>query len=76
MEPQFGHDFRSVRVHTDGAASQSAQALNAFAYTVGHDVVFDTGQYRPHSSVGRQLLTHELTHVVQQSKGVSGSPSG
>ncbi len=76
MEPRFGHDFSRVRVHTDGPASQSAQALNAFAYTVGHDVVFDTGQYRPHSSEGRQLLAHELTHVVQQSKGVVPGGSG
>src|SRR5690349_4657115 len=40
MEPAFGHDFTGVRVHTDGRAATSAQAVNARAYTVGHNVVF------------------------------------
>lgn len=40
MEPRFGHDFSHVRVHTDARAVESAQAVNALAYTVGHDVVF------------------------------------
>src|SRR6516165_3480149 len=66
MEPRFGHDFSRVRVHTDARASESARAVNAFAYTVGRNVVFDAGQYAPHSRDGQQLLAHELTHVVQQ----------
>src|SRR6266568_3383288 len=40
MEPRFGHDFSNVRVHTDTRAAESAQAVNALAYTVGRDVVF------------------------------------
>ncbi|HSQ23354.1 MAG TPA: DUF4157 domain-containing protein [Pyrinomonadaceae bacterium] len=67
FEPRFGHDFSAVRVHTDGAAAQSARAVNALAYTVGSNVVFGTNQYNPHSSSGRQLLAHELAHTVQQS---------
>src|SRR5215208_2264204 len=43
MEPRFGHDFSKVRVHTDTRASESAQAVNALAYTVGRDVVFGAG---------------------------------
>src|SRR5262245_3868250 len=35
MEPRFGHDFSRVRVHADGKAAESAQALNALAYTPG-----------------------------------------
>ena len=35
MEPRFGHDFSQVRVHTGERAAQSAQAVNALAYTVG-----------------------------------------
>jgi Domain of unknown function (DUF4157) len=66
MEPRFGHDFSQVRVHTDGRAAESARAVNALAYTVGRDVVFGMGQYVPGTSVGRRLLAHELTHVVQQ----------
>src|SRR5437879_1248547 len=66
MEPRFEHDFSQVRVHADAKAAQSARSLNALAYTVGHDVVFDAGQYAPRTSEGRRLLAHELTHVVQQ----------
>ncbi len=66
MEPRFGHDFGPVRVHTDARAAQSAQSVNALAYTVGRDVVFDAGQYAPHTREGKSLMAHELTHVVQQ----------
>lgn len=66
MEPRFGYDFSSVRVHTDTKAAESAQAVNALAYTVGRDVVFGEGQYEPGAREGRRLLVHELTHVVQQ----------
>jgi hypothetical protein len=68
MEPRLGHDFSQVRVHTDGYASQSARAVNAFAYTVGKDIVFASGQYSPATSSGKRLLAHELTHVVQQGR--------
>jgi len=66
MEPRFGHDFSQVRVHTDSKAAESAQAVNALAYTVGRDVAFDTGQYAPGTVSGARLLAHELTHVAQQ----------
>jgi hypothetical protein len=66
MTSRFGHDFGRVRVHTDARAAQSAQALNAHAYTVGRDIVFNAGQYRPRTNMGKQLLAHELTHVMQQ----------
>jgi outer membrane protein OmpA-like peptidoglycan-associated protein len=66
FEPRFGHDFGQVRVHTDTRAEESAQAVDALAYTVGRNVVFGTGQYAPHTTAGRKLLAHELTHVVQQ----------
>lgn len=66
MEPRFGRDFGGVRVHTDSQAAQSAQAVNARAYTVGNNVVFGAGEYAPGTEAGRKLLAHELTHVVQQ----------
>jgi hypothetical protein len=67
MEPRFGHDFSRVRVHTNSRSGESARAVNALAYTVGQDVVFGEGRYAPQSHEGRQLLAHELTHVLQQS---------
>lgn len=66
LEPRFGRDFSGVRVHTDGRAAASARAVQAVAYTVGGDIVFDAGAYAPHTATGRRLLAHELAHVVQQ----------
>lgn len=66
FEPRFGYDFSGVRVHTGNDAAESAQAVNARAYTVGRDVVFNAGEYRPGTGEGRRLLAHELAHVVQQ----------
>ncbi|NOT56614.1 MAG: DUF4157 domain-containing protein [Deltaproteobacteria bacterium] len=75
MEQRFGHNFSRVRVHTDATAAQSAQDVNAQAYTVGNSVVFDASRFAPGTSDGRRLLAHELTHVVQQAGG-EGSSSG
>lgn len=71
MEPRFGHDFSNVRIHTDARAAESAQAVNALAFTVGSDIAFSSGQYSPHLSSGRQLLAHELAHVTQQSAALA-----
>jgi hypothetical protein len=77
MEARLGHDFGDVRVHTDAAATESAKAVNAHAYTVGSNVVFQRDRYDPDSAEGRTMLAHELTHVVQQRSGpVDGTPTG
>jgi len=77
MEGRMGHDFSGVRVHTDAAASASAQSVGAHAYTVGNNVVFQRDAYNPSSQAGRTTLAHELTHVVQQRSGaVDGTPAG
>lgn len=66
MGLRFGHDFSRVRVHTGNAAEQSARDVNAYAYTVGNNIVFGVGQYSPGTHEGQRLLAHELAHVVQQ----------
>lgn len=66
FEPRFGYDFSQVRVHTDSRAADSAQAVNAKAFTLGQDMVFNNGQYAPEHEEGKRLIAHELTHVVQQ----------
>lgn len=71
MEQRFGHDFSSVRVHSGMVAEQSAQDMNANAYTVGHDIVFGAGRFAPGTNGGRRLLAHELAHVVQQDRHTS-----
>jgi hypothetical protein len=77
MEGRFGHDFGDVRVHTGGTAHDSAVSVNAQAYTVGSDIVFQDGNYDPGSAQGAHVLAHELTHVVQQRSGpVDGAEAG
>jgi len=76
FEPQFGHNFSHVRVHTDDRSAASARAVGADAYTVANHVVFGAGLFRPQAPEGAQLLAHELTHVVQQSSGAAGSSRG
>jgi uncharacterized protein DUF4157 len=74
MEPRFGHDFGDVRLHFDDKAAQSANAVDATAFTLTNHIVFGQGQYQPRTEKGQRLLAHELTHVVQQS-GFSRSTS-
>jgi hypothetical protein len=69
MEERLGHDFGNVRVHNDARAEESAKAVNAHAYTVGSNIVFQRDGYDPSSEAGRVTLAHELTHVVQQRSG-------
>jgi hypothetical protein len=66
MEQRFNHDFSRVRIHSDGAGMQSAQDVNARAYTLGRHIAFGDGQFTPRTEEGRRLIAHELTHVVQQ----------
>ncbi|SOE87094.1 protein of unknown function [Burkholderia sp. YR290] len=66
MEQHLGYDFSKVRVHSNAAAEQSALNINGDAYTVGHDIVFGAGRFAPGSHRGRQLIAHELAHVIQQ----------
>ncbi len=82
MERGFGAGFGGVRVHEGGEAAQ----LGAVAYARGEDLHFAPGEYRPDTVGGREVIAHELAHVVQQrragatavqAKGplVDGSPS-
>ena len=73
MEPRFGRDFGSVRIHTDSATASAAKTLRAEAFTVGRDIHFAEGRYRPDTVQGRRLLAHELTHTVQQGAGANGA---
>ncbi|MGH2397101.1 MAG: eCIS core domain-containing protein [bacterium] len=58
-----------MRVHTSSAATETASAVNARAYTVGRNIVFAEGEFQPETSSGRRLLAHEITHTIQQGHG-------
>src|SRR5262245_57997980 len=66
FEPRFGRSFVDVRVHTDVKAAESADAVNALAYSVGQSIVFARGEYATAANAGRRLLAHELAHTIQQ----------
>jgi len=66
MESRFKFDFGNVKIHDNDLAAQSATSINALAYTSGNNIVFNHGQFSPHTESGRRLLAHELTHTIQQ----------
>lgn len=65
MEQSFGQDFSDVRIHE----GPEAAAIGAVAYTQGSDIYFQPGRFDPFSTTGKELLGHELAHVVQQRGG-------
>lgn len=66
MERAFNADFGDVLIHPDSAR---AAAIGARAYTEGNSVHMAPGQYDPESRAGRELIGHELAHVIQQRQG-------
>ncbi|GGO76188.1 hypothetical protein GCM10011348_02800 [Marinobacterium nitratireducens] len=71
MEQQFGNDFSHVVIHNDNEAAELCRELNARAFTVGSDIYFAPGEFTPETEAGRELLAHELTHVIQQGRQVA-----
>lgn len=71
-EQAFGRTFDGVRVHTGPHAAQVTRNAQARAVTVGADIAFAPGEYRPGTLEGDALIAHELAHVVQQ----EGAPPG
>jgi hypothetical protein len=76
FEPRFGRDLSGVRIHTDSIASKTADALNAHAFAVGHNIVFGNCQFAPKMEQSRQILAHELAHVCQCSNSLPSNSDG
>jgi hypothetical protein len=74
FESRFGHNSTNVRVHADRPANESALTLQSRAYTVGNDIVFAPGEYRP------RTLTLSLSRVpssqVQRKLIATGDAAG
>ncbi|HSB26499.1 MAG TPA: DUF4157 domain-containing protein, partial [Pyrinomonadaceae bacterium] len=66
METALSADLSVVQIHSDRVANQIAERYDAEAITSGSDIYFRSGRYAPHSGKGRQLIAHELVHVLQQ----------
>lgn len=63
---RFGRNFSNIRIHTSSQAAALSHQINAQAFTHGNHIFFATGRYAPQTLEGRHLLTHELTHTIQQ----------
>lgn len=73
MENAFGTGFSKVRIHADTKSAAISRKIKARAFTHGSDIYFNHGEYNLGHEQGMRLLTHELTHVVQQSASASAS---
>lgn len=75
FEPKFAADFSQVRIHNSSDSHELASSVSAKAFTYKNNIVFSKGAYDTESSKGKQLLAHELTHVVKQNPGISKKES-
>ena len=76
MEPRLGHNLGDIRIHSDDLSAEISARLNSRAFSLGPDIYFALGQYKPHTDQGRSLLAHELAHTMQQGhdRGRGGFP--
>jgi 5-methylcytosine-specific restriction endonuclease McrA len=73
FEQRLGTNLAGVLVHIGPGAQREASALGARAFTVGQHIAFAANEYAPSSPEGRELIAHELAHVVQQQSGAARS---
>jgi hypothetical protein len=70
LEHLFGMSFAGVRAYTGRHARQATRALGANAYTVGNRIAFAS------PNPGREIVAHELAHVVQHQASPSAKVHG
>jgi hypothetical protein len=66
LEGALGADLSGVRLHAGPQAAQLNQSMSAQAFTHGNNVFFRDGMPDTNTDAGLHLLSHELTHTVQQ----------
>ncbi len=64
-ERGMGHDFGHVRLHRGGRVDSALRSSGARAATAGSHVFLDSG-VNTGAADGRDTLSHELAHVLQQ----------
>ncbi|MBK5248036.1 MAG: DUF4157 domain-containing protein [Actinomycetales bacterium] len=69
LEARFAVDLTQVRVRP---RDERVASRGALAETVGTRIAFAPGRFAPRSPAGRELLAHEVAHVVQ---GRGGAPA-
>jgi hypothetical protein len=76
LRAQLGSAVDGVRIHTGPDAQRFADSLNAKAVTVGTDIYFNKGHFRPGTTEGDALLGHEMHHAVYGGGGKGVSQPG
>jgi hypothetical protein len=74
LEPSLNESLGDVRVHTGDSAAALARAVSARAFTVGNDIFFGSGEYRPGTAGGNTLIAHEVAHTIQQRGAPASGP--
>ncbi len=72
MGSVFDLNLSKVNIHNDSHADQVARTANADATTIGNDIYFQNGTYRPGTADGNALIAREVSHI-QRAK-MTGSP--
>ncbi|WP_147127617.1 eCIS core domain-containing protein [Shimia ponticola] len=70
VEPHFGTSFEDVRLHTTKSDQEAATRIGARAFTHKHHIWLGPGE----TETNTRLMAHELTHVVQQTRGSDALP--
>ena len=65
----YGVNLSATRVHRSAESDDLSRSLQAEAFTVGNDVFFRKGLYKPGTQAGDRLLGHELAHVAINNGG-------
>ncbi len=62
MESRFGYDFSHVRIYDDSKTNELADSISARAFTYDKEIFLGSNT----SKSDRELIAHELVHVIQQ----------
>ncbi len=63
LETATGRSLGHVQLHTDDEGARTSDGARAVA--TGSSIHFGEGQYDPATDEGRELIAHEVAHVVQ-----------
>lgn len=66
IEPRLGFSLENVRIHTSNTSSKLNRKINSNAFTHGNEIFLNKKAYPFQNKKGKNLLIHELTHVIQQ----------
>ena len=73
FQARFGCSFDDVRIHTGSASDRAAKMINARAFTLGTDIAFAEGEYRPEFERG-ETIARPRTHACPAAAAAVARP--